>query len=427
MEFLTKNGSSNTLATAYANGNGSSDNSGSSNSNGIGNGKITHHLPSKTEVIARRIAELKAESGSHSPSIGTLLKEIPEINIQIDACFLSNPYATDLFMKYLDQDLLKTNKLREILELYPPQNYDISRYVSKAIDIDTRNIFVGNGAIEIIQAVMHRFVRRKVCVIVPTFSSYYEFVRPDTDIVYYRLQKDTNYILDVEDYISFVRTEKPDTIVLINPNNPNGGYIPKGELKHLIKSLSHLENIIVDESFIHFAYEGADMYQITSEELIERHPNLVIVKSMSKDFGIAGIRAGYAVMHADRVKALTSNGYLWNVSGLADYFFKIYSDPVFQEEYDVVRKKYIMNTQMFINEINALTGIKVYPSKANFVLIELENERESSDFSINLLVNHGVYVRDCSDKMGLDGHFVRVASRSFEENLKIISAIKKTI
>jgi histidinol-phosphate/aromatic aminotransferase/cobyric acid decarboxylase-like protein len=409
MEFLTKNGSSNRQEPVRSNG--------------------VHSQPisSRTQMIGRRIAELKAESGSHSPSIGTMLKEIPEIRIEIDACFLSNPYATDLFMKYFEQDLLQTNKLRAILELYPPQNYDISRYVSKAIDVDMRNIFVGNGAIEIIQAIMHRFVRRKVCVIVPTFSSYYEFVRPDTEIVYYRLKKENDYILDVEDYIRFVREERPDTIVIINPNNPNGGYIPKDDLQYLIKSLSDLENIIVDESFIHFAYESADMYQITSEELIERHPNLLIVKSMSKDFGIAGIRAGYAVMHADRVKTLTSNGFLWNVSGLADYFFKIYSDPIFQEEYDVVRKKYIMNTQLFINEVNNLNGIKVYPSKANFVLVELENGRSSFDFSMNLLVNHGVYVRDCSDKMGLEGDFVRVASRSFEENLKIIAAIKKTI
>ncbi|MDP4664002.1 MAG: aminotransferase class I/II-fold pyridoxal phosphate-dependent enzyme, partial [Salibacteraceae bacterium] len=119
-------------------------------------------------------------------------------------------------------------------------------------------------------------------------------------------------------------------------------------------------------SFIHFAYENVDLSQITSEELIQKYSNLIIVKSLSKDFGIAGVRAGYAVMSEDKVNTLLSNGYLWNVSGLADYFFKIYSQTDFVEEYNIVRKKYIMNTLMFLTELNAITKLKVYPSKANF-------------------------------------------------------------
>ena len=373
-----------------------------------------------------KIRVLKSESGSHSPSIATILKEVPEIKIDVDACFLSNPYATELFMSHLEAEVIQKQQLRGILEFYPPQNYDVSRYISKAIGIDARNIFVGNGAIEIIQAVMHNFVKQRVGVIIPTFSSYYEFARPDTEVFYYKLEKANNYILDAQDFIKFVNDNKIDSIIIINPNNPNGGYLNKEDLHHIIEELAHLENIIIDESFIHFAYEDANLYQITSEELIERYPNLIIVKSMSKDFGIAGIRAGYGVMHADRVKRLLSNGYLWNVSGLADYFFKLYSEKPFQAQYDIVRKKYIMNTLMFLSELNAIPNIKVYPSKANFALIEIQNGMSSFDFSMQLLVQHGVYVRDCSDKIGLDGAFIRIASRTFEENLKIISSIKQT-
>jgi histidinol-phosphate/aromatic aminotransferase/cobyric acid decarboxylase-like protein len=386
-------------------------------------------MTAKPLTIHDRVLALKAESGSHSPSIATILEEIPEIKIDVDACFLSNPYATDLFLKYLNQDLIKTDKLRSVLEFYPPQNYDVSRYISKAIGVDARNIFVGNGAIEVIQAVMHRFVKSKICVIIPTFSSYYEFARPDTEVIYYKLEKDDNYTLDPEQYLSFVKEHKPDSIAIINPNNPNGGYLNKEDLIHILENLKDLENVIIDESFIHFAYENVELSQITTEELIDRYSNLIIVKSMSKDFGIAGIRAGYAVMHEDRIKVLLGNGYLWNVSGLADYFFKIYADPTFIEEYDIVRKKYIMNTLMFLTELNNLNnkGIRIYPSKANFALIELTNGLTSFDFSMKLLVEYGVYVRDCSDKIGLDGQFVRIASRTFEENLKIISAIKTAV
>jgi len=369
---------------------------------------------------------LKKESGTHSPSIATILEKLPEVKIDVDACFLSNPYATDLFMKYLEEDLIKTNKLRDVLEFYPPQNQDVSRFIAKAIGANQKNIFVGNGAIEIIQAIIHRFVGKKLCIIIPTFSSYYEFARPDTEVVYYKLSKEDNFMLNPEDFVRFVRDNGVDSIAIINPNNPNGGYLRIEDLNFIIESLSDLQNIIIDESFIHFAYENVDLSQITSEELIQKYENLIIVKSLSKDFGIAGVRAGYAVMSETKVSTLLSNGYLWNVSGLADYFFKIYSQSDFVAEYNIVRKKYIMNTLMFLSELNSIGGIKVYPSKANFALVELKN-RTSFDFYLDLLVDHGVYVRDCSDKIGLEGQFVRIASRTFEENLKIITAVKNTI
>jgi histidinol-phosphate/aromatic aminotransferase/cobyric acid decarboxylase-like protein len=377
--------------------------------------------------IISKLKQLKSNSGTHSPSIETVLREIPELKIKIDACFLSNPYATELFIKYLDNDLVKKNRLRDVLEFYPPQNYDVSCSISKATGLSPKNIFVGNGAIEAIQAIMHTFVGKKVCVIIPTFSSYYEFVRRDTEVVFYSLKKEDNFMLNTEKFVQFVHDNKVDSIVIINPNNPNGGYLSKHDLEFLMDSLKDLENIIIDESFIHFAYENLELSQISSEELISKYGNLTIVKSMSKDFGIAGIRAGYAIMHEDKVKKLLSNGYLWNVSGLAAYFFQIYSNKDFLLEYDIARKKYIMNTLMFLSEMNAIEGIKVYPSKANFALVEIQNGQTSNEFSMNLLINNGIYIRDCSDKIGLEGQFVRIASRSFEENLSIISGIREAI
>lgn len=376
--------------------------------------------------IKEKLSYLKSLSGTHSPSIATILTEIPQVKIKVDACFLSNPYATELFIKYLQNDLIETKKLRSILEFYPPQNNDISKSIVNLLCVDPKTIFVGNGAIEIIQAVLHRFVKNKICVIIPTFSSYYEFVNKETQVVYYQLKKENNFALDKEDYVQFVKKEKPDTIVIINPNNPNGGYITSDDLQYIIHELSFVDNIIIDESFIHFAFENTELSQITVQGLLDKFKNLIIIKSMSKDFGIAGIRAGYGIMSEEKVKTLLSNGYLWNISGLADYFFKIYSEREFNQQYEIVRKKYIMNTVNFLNEINKIEGIKAYPSKANFVLIEL-CESNSADFVIDLLVNHGVYVRDCSDKIGLEGNFIRVASRTFEENLAIIEAIEDTL
>jgi len=384
-------------------------------------------IMTKKSIIADKIKELKSNSGSHSPSIDTLLKECVELEINVDACFLSNPYATELFMDQLKNDLIITGKLRDALEYYPPQNRDIAKIIATAINVEFSNIFVGNGAIEIIQAVLHNFVKNKICVIIPTFSSYYEFVKQGVEVIYYKLEKENEFELDSRKFVDFIVENKPDTVVIINPNNPDGGYISKENLVFILENLKDVSNIIVDESFIHFAYEDLAFSQISSQDLISKYSNLIIIKSMSKDFGIAGLRAGYAVLDQTKVDALLKNGYLWNISGLANYFFNVYSDPNFILKYDIVRRKYIMNTSMFLNELKNISGIKVYPSKANFALIEILNGQTSFEFTMELLVNYGIYVRDCSDKIGLEGQFVRIASRTFEENLKIIEAIKNVL
>lgn len=376
-----------------------------------------------SKEIKQKLRLLKNESGSHSPSIGTMLNEIPELQIKVDACFLSNPYATDLFMLKIDE-LNGSKQMRDILEYYPPQNYDVAKKVAKIIEIDSNNIFVGNGAIEVIQAAMHTFAGKNIALPIPTFSSYYEFKIPTSNIEYYQLDKKNDYEINIDNYISFIKEKKCDTAILINPNNPTGEFISSKKVHHFLNSLKDLELIIIDESFIHFAYEDENLNLSKNESLVYEYPNLIIVKSMSKDFGIAGIRAGYGIMNSERVNKLVSNGYLWNVSGLCDFFFKTYSEINFQNQYEVERKRYIRDTISFANNLSKIPGIKVYNTKANFVLVEiLENNVKSFDMVVELLVEKGIYIRDCADKIGLDGEFVRIASRSRDENDEIIQAI----
>ena len=377
-----------------------------------------------SKEIKQKLKLLKNESGSHSPSIGTMLNEIPELQIKVDACFLSNPYATDLFMQKIDE-LNGSKQMRDILEYYPPQNYDVAKKVAKIIEIESNNIFVGNGAIEVIQAAMHTFAGNNIALPIPTFSSYYEFKLPTSNIEYYQLDKKNDYEINIDNYISFIKEKKCDTAILINPNNPTGDFITSKKIHHFLKSLKDLELIIIDESFIHFAYEDENLNLSKNESLIYEYPNLIIVKSMSKDFGIAGIRAGYGIMNTERVNKLLSNGYLWNVSGLCDYFFSTYYEINFQNQYEVERKRYIRDTMKFANNLSKIPGIKVYNTKANFVLVEiLKNNIKSFDMVVELLVEKGIYIRDCADKIGLNGEFVRIASRSSDENNIIIEAMK---
>tara|TARA_B110000211_G_C14077189_1_gene552734 strand:+ start:215 stop:1396 length:1182 start_codon:yes stop_codon:yes gene_type:complete len=381
------------------------------------------YLTSLENKISLKILKLNKESGSHSPSIHTLKEELPELEIKVDACFLSNPYATELYMEYFDKEIIQKNRLRDLLEFYPSQNSVIADLVSKSINVKSDKIFIGNGAIEIIQAIIHRFTKNKIVVNIPTFSSYYDFALDLVDVTFFKLKKENGYSLIIEEYINFINKIKPDTVVLINPNNPTGTYILKSDLIVILERLDFVENIIVDESFIHFAYEDIDFKEITISAMVEKYPNLYIVKSMSKDFGIAGIRAGYAIMHANKVSSLLKNGYLWNSNGLAEHFFRLYSDKIFILKYQKVRKKYIIETQKFLSDISNIPQIKTFPSSANFVLIELPENVSSEIITSILLIRYGIYVRNCDDKIGLEGNYLRIASRGIVENKLIFDSL----
>ncbi|WP_165249313.1 pyridoxal phosphate-dependent aminotransferase [Paludisphaera soli] len=386
-------------------------------------------LSPRESALADRLKRLKQEAGSHSPSAPTILKMIPELRMRVDACFLSNPYATELFLDNLYREVIRPGKLRKLLEFYPSQNRVIAGKLANVLGLPADRLFIGNGAIEIIQAILHRFTGRKILVNLPTFSPYHEFVRPDTEVVYNVLRKEDDFRFDVGEYIQTVRREKPDTIVLINPNNPDGGYIPHAKLTAMLEELSEVPNILVDESFIHFACEGDGFAFRSLTRELDRFPNVMVVKSMSKDFGVAGIRAGYAVMAPERVRSLLDNGYLWNSSGLAEYFFDLYSRPEFQVDYERKRVHYVRHSHRFFKALTTLPGVHAYPTHANFALLELRrDDMTAEDLVCRLLVRRGIYARACDDKKGLEpGKFIRIASRTRSENRYVLRGLKEAL
>lgn len=376
------------------------------------------------QVLATQILKLKQEAGSHSPSIFTFKQKLPQLDIKVDACFLSNPYATELFLEYFNHEIVETGKIRDLLEWYPSQNAVIAEILADFLKLKPEHIFIGNGAIEIIQAIVHNFTEKKILINIPTFSSYYEYAKEGVEVVYNELLKEHDYAIDIEGYIAKVKAEQPDTIVLINPNNPNGAYLTTDELKHIVQELHFVKNIIIDESFIHFAYEDKAFRLISTGNWVEEFPNLIVLKSMSKDFGIAGVRAGYGIMQKEKVSTLLKTGYLWNSNGLAEYFFRLYTRADFAYNYEKVRVKYILETMEFIADLKKIPNIRVYPSKANFVLVEIIGGRSSAEIVSLLLIKYGIYVRTCEDKIGLQGDYIRLASRSKAENDYILQSFR---
>jgi len=374
------------------------------------------------------LSAIKSESGSHSPSLYTLRDRIPDLSINVDACFLSNPYATDLFIERLTSDLIDTGELRKVLEFYPSQNNHVAALLEPVVNVERDQIFVCNGANEAIQAALHRFAGSRVAIVLPTFSPYYEYLLPDQESFFYKLTRNSDFALNVDDFIDFTLDNQVDTVCLINPNNPNGGYIPTVGMQKLLDAFGHLDLVVLDESFIDFAYEDEQRGRLSLAAQAADMPNVVLVKSMSKDFGIAGIRAGYAIMSSERVRSLVSNGYLWNISGLTEFFFRLLAEHEFQDDYAKARLRYLDEALVFFDALSKIDRLRAYSTKANFCLVELDKSLPIELVAPLLLIRHGVYIRDCRDKIGLeDGQYVRIASRKASENDVMLAALQDVI
>ena len=385
-------------------------------------------MSEREQAMLEKLNKLKDEAGSHSPSRFTLLGRIPSLEIKVDACFLSNPYATDLFIDRLTSDLVETGELREVLEFYPSQNRHVASLFAASLGVDEDHVFVCNGAVEAIQAALHRFAGERIAVILPTFSPYYEYLRSDQECFYYKLSPEDDFVLDCDDFVRFVRENGIDTVCLINPNNPNGGYIPSDRMRELLEAFSDLKLVILDESFVDFAYEDVERNRKSLAPLAAGMRNVMLVKSMSKDFGIAGVRAGYAIMNPDRVRSLLENGYLWNLSGLTEFFFRLFAEDEFQERYAAVRLRYLKEAVAFFDALESVEGLRAFSTRANFRLVRLDESVPAELLVPLLLIRHGVYVRDCRDKIGLeDGDYLRIAARKQPENELILAALDNVL
>jgi histidinol-phosphate/aromatic aminotransferase/cobyric acid decarboxylase-like protein len=263
--------------------------------------------------LMEKLRKLSSDSGSHSPSLATMQQELPELSVEIDACFLSNPLATELFWSYFNSDVLDDRQfITQMLEAYPSQNRVVAEQIAPTIGVDPGRLFLTNGATEAIQAIIHNYSSH-IHVNLPTFSPYYEFAKPGQQVTTFQLEPGEDFALDPARYVQSVLQSRADTAVLISPNNPDGYLIPDEDLRWILSRLSGLKTMIVDESFLHFAdrpYKGELPSMV---DLTDQFDNVTVVKSMSKDFGIAGIRAGYAVMSPARVKTelqSTSSRYL---------------------------------------------------------------------------------------------------------------------
>lgn len=329
-----------------------------------------------------------------------------------DFCYLTNPYfPPEEFLESL------RSRLVELVKSYPSTNWYISSLVAEPLGLTEKEVVIANGASELISAISNRFVKH-LAVPIPTFDEYINRARDQGKAVTpYPLEGD--FELDVEGFVQHVKKSGANAALVITPNNPTGALLSFESIRYLLQSLRQLDMVLIDESFLEFADYNLNP---SAMGMIHEFPNLVIVKSLSKIYGIPGLRLGYAVTgDPDRAAQLRRDVPIWSINSLAQYFLA--EMPKYQQEFadscDAVKRA----TRVLAAELGNIPYLHSYPTQANFVLCRLLNGLTSTELTRRLFDEHRIMINDCSSKAGLDNRYVRIASCSAEQNARLIKAL----
>ena len=362
-------------------------------------------LVTKQKEILRK---LKDNAGTHSPSPKEIASALGYNPIKHDFCFLSNPYATDLIVERFSCHFSSKENIFSLLESYPASSNYVAKYIAKFEGLQPENIVVGNGAIQAIEWVCNGWNLNKLLIPTPTFSTYYELLE-NRHVFTNDFWLSGN--LTADNLLELANKHNCDSILLIHPNNPTGEALPLDELINLVENLSE-KKLIIDESFSHFL-NNYEEFQHFRNNLSNK--NVVFIKSMSKDFGIAGLRLGYLYTFDEKLLKYSIAKTTWNLNNFSVLFSEFLSENNFSTYYQDARVKYLNDRNDFYHKLNKLNSITIYPSQANFFLLKFDLNT-MPELVFDLLIDYGVYIRTMADKIGLDGSFVRVASRKASEN-----------
>ena len=319
-------------------------------------------------------------------------------------------------------DLLK-DQIKELVINYPVAQGQLAQWIGDLIDQPAERIVVGNGAAELIKIVSGN-VAKKLIVPVPSFNEYAN-AAPEGQVVEFALDA-PSFELDVDKFAEQAIRSQADVAVVVSPNNPTSLLVPKADLIRLVTKLAeHGCMLIVDESFIDFA-NNRD--QETLERDIARYPNLAIFKSMSKAYGICGLRIGYMLTaNMDFAEEVRSGIHIWNLNGFAETFLKM--APTYKQEFEtscaLVRKE----RDDFYQDLCSIEGMIVYKPEANYLFCRLpEDSPTGPEVAESLFIDHNIYIKHCQGKtMPESDRYVRIASRTPVENATIVSALKTIV
>lgn len=335
-----------------------------------------------------------------------------------DYCYLVNPYYPSPKMK----DELRAN-FDVLLTEYPSGMYVNSLLAGKYFGISQDYVVVGNGAAELIKSYIENHVEGNIGIIFPTFEEYPNRALAERIIKYVPNNADFSYT--AKDIQTFYADKELSTILLINPDNPSGNFIPMAELLPLIE-WAHERGItmVVDESFVDFTNDFANN-SLLHNNVLETHSNLVVVKSISKSYGVPGLRLGIlASGRVDLITCLKKEIAIWNINSFAEFYMQIFSK--YEKDYFVACQKFIEERDIFFDELRTVSYLRVIPSQANYFLCEVTDKYTATELTQLLLKQYNILIKDCGTKSAFAGkQYIRIAIRDRADNAYFVKALKE--
>lgn len=335
----------------------------------------------------------------------------------LDYCYLVNPYFNE--SRIIDE---MEAYFRTLISEYPSGMKVNSLLASKCWGVREEYIIPGNGAAELIKALME-LLPGTLGVTRPTFEEYPNRRKNESLVTF--TPRNNDYRYTAQDLMDYFGEHHADNILLINPDNPSGNFIPIDDVIALAAWCQNNDTrLIVDESFVDFS-KGYESNTLLRDDILEAYPQLMVMKSISKSYGVPGIRLGI-LCSADtnlisKMKKMVS---IWNINSFAEYFMQIFTK--YEKEYKRACEKFIAEREDFEQKLHGISFLRVMPSQANYFLCEVLPPRNANELVLTMLKKYNILLRDCSDKQGFDGRqYMRIAVRSHEDNAKLITAFKK--
>ena len=335
----------------------------------------------------------------------------------LDYCYLVNPFFPPKRMK----DELRAN-FDTLLENYPSGMQINSLLAGKYFGVKQDYIVVGNGAAELIKVVMEEHSGDKVGIIYPTFDEYPNRLRKEQIVPFFPQNKNFEYT--AEDLMAYFEDKNISLMMLINPDNPSGHFMPKNDVLQLaewcaIKGI----RLLVDESFVDFTYGAVDN-SLLYDDILTAYPHMMVMKSISKSYGVPGLRLGIlATADIDLIVRMKKEVSIWNINSFAEFYLQIYGK--YEKDYIKACAKFIAERETFYTELQSIPYLRVIPSQANYFLCEVIAKYTSSELTQKLIEND-VIVSNCGLKSNMFGYnLVRLAIRSRKDNARLIDILRR--
>lgn len=335
----------------------------------------------------------------------------------LDYCYLVNPYFNR--SKIIDE--MEAN-FRILVSEYPSGMGVNSKLASQCWGVRQEYIIPGNGAAELIKVLMEN-LNGKVGVVRPTFEEYPNRL-PEDQIVTF-VPDNVTFRYNEDDLIVFFSKKKIKTLLLINPDNPSGNFISMDGVHKLAQWCEDNEvTFVLDESFVDFSV-GFKHNSFIDNAILEKYPHLFVIKSISKSYGVPGLRLGILCSSdVDAIARMKKQVSIWNINSFAQFFMQIY--PKYRSDYELACEKFIQARTDFEKELHTIPFIKVMPSQANYFFLEVLTPYKPKELCAILLKEFNILASACLAKKGIEpNRYVRIAVRNHSDNERLILALKK--